>query len=85
MEVPEITDEKPYIEFRFDKKGEIKLSTTNCWWGGINGGFHSSNGYAGNTCKPKDLDRYVKAYKLRKRDFIKKEIEELINQLKNIR
>lgn len=86
MKLPKTTKELPYIEFRFNKKGKlIKLLATNSWWGGINSVFHSSNGYEGNTCKPKDLDRYIKAYKLKKAKEVEKEIESLKNILNNIK
>ena len=85
MKLPKTTEELPYIEFRFNKKGKlIKLLATNSWWGGINGGFSSSE-YEGNTCKPKDLDRYIKAYKLKKAKEIEKEIDTLKNKLNNIK
>lgn len=86
MKIPETTGEMPYIEFRFNKKGKlIKLLPTNSWWGGVNSGFHSSEGYEGNACEPKDLDRYIKAYKVRKVKEIEKEIEALKNKLNNIK
>jgi hypothetical protein len=86
LKIPETTDEMPYIEFRFNKKGKlIKLVATNSWWGGINSGFSSSAGYEGNTCKPKDLDRYIKAYKIKKVKEVEKEIEVLKNKLNNIK
>lgn len=42
MEIPKTTKDKPYIEFRFDKKGKIKLSATSIWWG-KNAGFLFGN------------------------------------------
>lgn len=85
MNIPTTTTEKPYIEFRFNEKGKLtKLSTTNIWWGGINGGF-TSNKYEGNTCEPKDLGRYINAYKLRKVREIEKEIKSLTNKLNNMK
>lgn len=85
MKIPKTTEEKPYIEFRFNKKCKlIKLIATNTWWGGIKCGFHSSAGYEGNTCKPKDLDRYIKAYRLRKIKKIENEIKALEKKLINI-
>lgn len=83
MKIPETTPENPFIEFRFDKKGNMTLCTTSSWWGGINDGFISSEGYEGNTCLPKDLDKYLKAYKNRKIKALKKEIEILQIKLKN--
>lgn len=86
MKLPKTTEELPYIEFRFNKKGKlIKLLASNSWWGGINSGFHSSEGYEGNTCKPKDLDKYINAYKLKKVKAIENEIEVLKNKLNNIK
>jgi hypothetical protein len=32
MKIPNTTDEKPYIEFKIDKKGKIKLSATSSLW-----------------------------------------------------
>jgi hypothetical protein len=76
MKLPKTTEKMPYIEFRINKNGKlIKLLATDSWWGGINGGFHSSKGYRGNTCNPKDLDKYIKAYKLKRIKEIEKEIE----------
>ena len=84
MKIPETTCENPYIEFRFNKRGElIKLVATNSWWGGINDGFISSEGYEGNTCLPKDLNKYLKAYKNRKIKALEKEIKILQIKLKN--
>jgi len=86
MKLPKTTEKLPYIEFRFNKKGKlIKLLATNSWWGGINSGFYSSAGDEGNTCEPKDLDRYIKAYKLKKAKEIEKEIDTLKNKLNNIK
>ena len=86
MKIPKTTGGMPYIEFRFNKKGKlIKLLATNSWWGGINSGFFSSKGYEGNSCEPKDLDKYIKAYKLKKVKEVEKEIEALKNKLNNIK
>jgi hypothetical protein len=74
MKIPKTTEDKPYIEFRFDKKGKMKLSATNKWWGGKNSGFHSSDGSEGNTCEPKHLEAYIEAFKKRKINSIEKEI-----------
>ena len=86
MKIPKTTEEMPYIEFRFNKKGKlIKLVATNNWWGGIKCGFHSSAGYEGNTCEPRYLDKYIKAYKIRKVKEVEKEIKTLKNKLNNIK
>ena len=74
MEIPKTTKDKPYIEFRFDKKGKIKLSATSDWWGGKNAGFSCSDGTEGNTCEPKNLKSYIKAYKYKKIKDIEKQI-----------
>ena len=86
MKIPKTTEEMPYIEFRLNRKGKlIKLVATDSWWGGINGGFYSTRGYQGNTCKPKDLDKYIKAYKNKKVKEVEKEIEALKNKLNNLK
>jgi hypothetical protein len=74
MKIPKTTEEKPYIEFRIDKKGKIKLSATSHWWGGKKSGFYSSNGTEGNSCEPEHLEAYIKAFKERKIKDIEKEI-----------
>jgi len=85
MKIPKTTEKKPYIKFRFDRNGKItKLFATSDWWGGINSGFHDSNGGEGNTCKPKDLNRYIKFYKLKRIKEIKIEIKRLKNELDNL-
>ena len=85
MKVPKTTEDKPYIDFRVDKKGKIKLSATNKWWGGKNSGFHSTDGSEGNTCEPKHLKSYIEAFKNRKIKNIKKEILLLQKELKKIK
>ena len=85
MKIPNTTDEKPYIEFRIDKKGKINLSATSDWWGGKNAGFSSSDGTEGNTCEPKNLKSYIKAFKERKIKNIEKEILALQKQLEVIK
>ncbi len=82
MKIPKTTAEQPYIEFRFDKKGNMKLSACSAWWGGRSGGFISSNDTEGNTCYPRDLERAIKAFKRRKAKGIEKEILVLQNKLK---
>jgi len=79
MKIPKTTKDKPYIEFRVDKKGNIKLSISSSWWGGKNGGFSGSGGTEGNTCLPKDLNTYIKAFKASRVKSIKKEIANLQN------
>lgn len=81
MKIPNTTKEKPYIEFRIDKKGKIKLSATANYWGGKKGSFLSPDGSEGNTCVPKDLKLYIKAFKNRKIKKIEKEISALQKQL----
>lgn len=88
MKLPKTTKEKPYIEFKFDKKGNINLSATSDWWGGKNSGFRSTDGSEGNTCRPKDFNNYIKAFKLRKIKIIEKEIkylEDKINTIKSLK
>lgn len=85
MKIPNTTDEKPYIEFRIDKKGKIKLSATSSWWGGKSAGFISSDGTEGNTCEPKHLKSYIKAFKERKIKNIEKEILTLKKQLEVVK
>lgn len=85
MEIPKTTTAKPYIEFRFDKKGNIKLSTTSSWWGGINGGFCGSGEVRGNTCLPKDLNRYILAFKKGEIKDVEKQIEALKKRLQNLK
>jgi hypothetical protein len=49
MEIPKTTPENPYIEFRFDKKGNIHLKASSNWWGGKKFGFIATGGSEGNT------------------------------------
>ena len=85
MKIPNTTDEKLYIEFRIDKKGKVKLSASSNWWGGKNSGFLSSEGTEGNTCEPKHLKAYIKAFKERKIKSIEKEILALQKQLEKFK
>jgi hypothetical protein len=85
MEIPKTTIENPYIEFKFDKKGNLFLSITNDWWGGKEYSFKSSNGYEGNTCPPEELETYIKAFKSRKIRLIEKEIKVLESKLKKLK
>jgi hypothetical protein len=84
MKIPKVTKDKPHIEFSFSPKGELKLKATADWWGGINSGFSKTGGYEGNTCLPKDLDRYIKSFKNRKINEVKKEIQALQSKLKKL-
>jgi len=83
--LPITTEDKPYIEFRVDKKGKIKLSTSSNWWGKKGSGFVSSDGSEGFTCLPKDLESCIKAFKERKIKSIVKEINTLQQKLKCIK
>jgi len=84
LRIPETTEEQPYIEFRFNKKGKlISLNPCGAWWGGITHGFVSTDGTEGNVCLPKDLEKFIKAYKARKVNQIQKEINSLTDSLKN--
>jgi hypothetical protein len=85
MKIPKTTPEKPYIEFRFNEKGKLTLSVTLDWWGGKGSGFRSSDGDEGNTCLPKDLDSYIKAFKLRKIRDVEKEIKGLQLKLERLK
>jgi hypothetical protein len=85
MLIPKTTDNKPYIEFRIDKKGKIILGITSSWWGGKNASFVSSDGSEGNSCEPRHLEAYIKAFKERKIKEIEKEIVSLQNKLETIK
>lgn len=85
MKIPNTTLQKPYIEFRIDKKGNIKLSTSSIWWGGKNAGFISSDGAEGNTCEPKHLKSYIKAFKERKIKRIEKQILTLQKEIELVK
>lgn len=85
LTIPEVTEEKPFIEFRFDKKGKLSLKADSCWWGGIRSGFHSTDGSEGNTCRPKDLKKYIEAYKLRQITEVEKEIKVLQKKLAKLK
>ena len=80
MIIPQTTKEQPYIEFIINKKGDVTISPnpTSSWWGGIKQRFVASDGTGGNTCFPKDLERYIKAYK-------KTKIKKLKDNIKNLR
>jgi len=81
MKIPKVTDDEPYIEFRYSKTGNLKLTKTSNWYGGKNSTFSCSNGSEGNTCLPKDLDAHIKAFNNRKVRNIEKEIKSLQKQL----
>lgn len=85
LTIPEVTIEKPFIEFKFDKKGKLSLKADGTWWGGINSSFISSNGGGGNTCLPKDLTKYIEAYKLRQIKEVEKEIKVLQKKLAKLK
>lgn len=83
--IPKPTKDQPYIEFSFSKKGHLSLSLTNSWWGGINGGFVSSDGSSGNSCKHEvSLPRYIERFKKNKFKKIDKELERLQKERKKI-
>ena len=77
MKIPKTTKEEPYIEFRFSKEGKLSFKVTSNWCGGIKGGFYSSGGYSGNTCLPKDLEKYIERYKVKQIKEIDDEIKKL--------
>lgn len=85
MIIPKTTKECPYIEFRWDLTGNLTLSITSVWWGGINSGFSSSDGSFGNTCKRKsDLPKYIEQFKRNKIKQIDMEIESLHERRRRI-
>lgn len=85
MKIPATNSEHPYIEFRIDKKGKITLSATASWWGGKNSGFGSRDGSEGNSCLPKHLNSYIKAFRERKIKDIEKEMYALQKKLEKIK
>jgi hypothetical protein len=85
MKRPKTTKDKPYIEFRYSKNGKLHLSATSDWWGGIQESFHCSDGSSGNTCLPKDLDRYIASFNKKKVKEIEKEIQHLQKRLNEIK
>ena len=84
MNIPKTTKDKPYIEFKFDEKGNLILDITSDWWGGIKHGFSTSNDVEGNTCHPDKLEKYIEAFKKRKIKIIEKEIKILQIKLKKL-
>lgn len=85
MKLPKTTPDKPYVEFRIDKNGKIKLSASSSWWGGKNAGFISSDGTHGNTCEPKHFNAHFEFYMKKKEKNILKQISELEKLLKEIK
>ena len=83
--IPKTTKEKPYIEFRFSRKGKLSLSASPSWWGGKQSQFGCTDGSIGNTCLPKDLDSYIKAFKLRQIKDVEKEINRLQSKLEKLK
>ncbi len=81
MKIPKVTEEEPYIEFRYTKNGSLKLSKTSNWWGGKKEGFCCSDGSKGNTCLPKDLKSHIKYFNEKKVKEIEKEIKKLQKRL----
>lgn len=88
MKIPQTTKEKSYIEFLFDIDGNLSLSTTSHWWGGskinlisVKDGVESK----GNSCKPKDLKKYIIAYKRERIKEVKEEIAILQEKLKRLK
>lgn len=81
MEIPVTTKKEPFIEFRYDKNGKLKLRKTSDWWGGKKGGFIGSDGEEGNTCPPDELYNYIIAFNERKKKEIEQEIKHLQKKL----
>ena len=79
------TKEQPYIEFRFSDEGKLSFDITSNWWGGINGGFISSDGSGGNSCLPKDLKKYIERYKKNELKKIDLEIKILVKKKETIK
>lgn len=84
MKIPEVTAEKPYIEFSIDENGKLTLSTTSNWWGGKESGFTCSDGSSGNSCKPQELQEYIEAYYKRKIEEVEEEIASHHKQLEKL-
>jgi len=85
MKIPKTSRDLPYIEFRIDKKGRMTLKAAAQWYGGIKDGFVCSDGSEGNTCSPKDLEKYIKAFKQNKIKLIEKEIVKLQKKLEKLK
>ena len=84
MKIPKTTKEEPYIEFKFSKSGKLSFEITSNYWSGINGGFISSDGSSGNSCLPKNLDKYIERHKKNKVKEIDEEIKNLEKKKKQI-
>ena len=85
MKIPKVTEDEPYIEFKYNKSGKLKLTKTLSWWGGKNSGFITSDGGEGNTCLPKDLNSYIKYFNNKKVKDIEKEIRILQKKLERVK
>lgn len=83
IDIPIVTDDEPYIEFRYDKDSKLTLSKSSKWWGGMYGGFSGSDGQSGNTCLPIDLIKYIKAFNTIEVDSIEDEIKSLTLKLED--
>lgn len=81
MELPKVTKQKPYIKFEISESGDLKLGTSEQWWGGMKQGFLSTSGSIGNTCKPRYFHSYLKYLLNRKIKDIEKEISTLKKSL----
>ena len=85
MEIPKTTPSEPYIEFRFDHHGKLTLNTTSSWYGGKRHSFICSDGSSGNTCLPKDLKAYIKAFHEINIKDLEKEIKTLQKKLEKLK
>ena len=85
IDIPKTTPEYPYVEFRINENGEIFLNTTDSWWGGVGGGFMSSDGTYGNTCLPEELNGCIVDTVTGKIKKIEKHISELQKQVKKLK
>ena len=85
MKIPKTTEEKPYIEFTFNKQGKLSLNITSNWWSGKNGGFISSDGTFGNSCKPNQLNSYIEAQKKRQIKEVEQEIKQLQKKIEKLK
>jgi len=84
MKIPKTTESKPYVEFIFDKKGNLKLDITSTWWG-ENVGFTTSDGGSGSACLPEDLEKCLKVFKEKKIKEIEKKIKKLTKVLTKVK
>ncbi len=69
------------IEYRIYNNGEVKISKTSAWWGGINSGFSCTDGCFGNSCEKKYFKKYFKKTLQKQRKNIEKEINSLNKEL----